>query len=74
MSLDDILAKPRPEPADLAVLLASEAPAEEARLFQAAYAVKTAEIGKVVQVLASLGATLVVVPRGAGPGRYGEPR
>ena len=35
---------------------------------------KTAEIGKVVQVLAALGATLVVVPRGAGPGRYGEPR
>jgi HTH-type transcriptional regulator / antitoxin HipB len=35
---------------------------------------KTAEIGKVVQVLAALGATLVVVPRGAGPGRNGEPR
>ncbi len=35
---------------------------------------RTAEIGKVVQVLAALGATLAVVPRGAGSGPTVESR
>jgi biotin synthase len=48
MRLDSILARDVPEPADLAVLLGCAAPDEQQRLCQAAYAVKTAEIGKVV--------------------------
>jgi biotin synthase len=48
--LDDILAKPQPEPGDLADLLAIEDPAEQERLHAAAYAVKAAEIGKVVHL------------------------
>jgi len=46
--LDEILAKPRPDPGDLAVLLDAEAPAEQSRLLAAAYAVKTRTVGSVV--------------------------
>jgi biotin synthase len=46
--LDDILTKPAP--ADLAVLLGSDAPEEQARLEAAACAVKHAEIGPVVHL------------------------
>jgi biotin synthase len=46
--LEEILAKLRPASDDLAELLGIEDPAEEERLHAAAYAVKTAEIGRVV--------------------------
>ena len=45
---DEILAKPRPDPDDLAVLLGADAPAEQARLLAAAYAVKVRELRPVV--------------------------
>jgi biotin synthase len=46
--LDAILAKDSPDPDDLAVLLDADAPAEQARLLAAAYAVKVREVGPVV--------------------------
>jgi biotin synthase len=45
---DEILAKPRPDPDDLAVLLGADAPAEQASLLAAAYAVKVRQVGPVV--------------------------
>jgi len=46
--LDEILARARPDPDDLAVLLGADAPAEQAQLQAAAYAVKVREVGPVV--------------------------
>ena len=46
--LDAILAKPRPDPGDLAALLGAQAPEEQTRLLAAAYAVKVREVGSVV--------------------------
>jgi biotin synthase len=46
--LDDILAKDRPDPEDLAVLLAADSRAAHAALCSAAYAVKFREVGAVV--------------------------
>jgi len=49
--VDEILTSmKRPEPGDLVELLGIEDPAEEDRLYAAAYAVKTAEIGRVVHL------------------------
>ena len=46
--LDEILAKPRPDPDDLAVLLGADAPTDQARVLAAAYAVKVRVVGPVV--------------------------
>jgi biotin synthase len=46
--LDEILAKARPDPDDLAALLGADARAEQCRLQAAAYAVKVRTVGAVV--------------------------